>query len=89
MNKYIESDIKDGFTLLGTGLGHIVAALISGEITEYELKTPLEANVIAIILQSFDNNITIAFTDEKRAALDINDKAVYIYNTVYGCLFRT
>ena len=89
MNKYIESDIKDGFTLLGTGLGHIVAALINEEITEYELKTPLEASVIAIILQSFDNNITIALSDEKRAALYINDKAVYIYNTVLGCLFRT
>lgn len=89
MNKYIESDIKDGFTLLGIGLGHIVAALINGEITEYELKTPLEANIIAIILQSFDSNITIAFSDDERTALDINDKAVYIYNTAYGCLFRT
>ena len=89
MNKYIESDIKDGFVLLGTGLGHIVTSLINGEITEYELETPLEANIIANILQSFDNNITIAFSDEKRAALDIGDKAVYIYNTVHGCLFRT
>lgn len=89
MNKYIESDIKDGFTLLGTGLGHIVAALINGEIIEYELKTPLNANGIAIILQSFDKNISIAFSDEERAALDIGDKSVYIYNSVYGCLFRT
>ena len=88
MNKYIKSDIKDGFTLLGTGLGNIVTALINKEITKYELKTPLEANVIAAILQSFDSNITIAFSDEKRAALDIGDKVVYIYNTVYGCLFR-
>lgn len=93
MNKYIKSDIKDGFTLLGTGLGHIIVALINGEINEYKLNIPLESKTIAQILQAFDKNISIAFIEDDKVALDIISdngiKSVYIYTVEDSCLFRT
>lgn len=93
MNKYIKSDIRSGLFMLGAGLGHIVIALINGEINEYKLNIPLESETIAQILQAFDKNISIAFIEDDKVALDIISdngiKSVYIYTVEDGCLFRT
>ena len=88
MNKFIESDVKSGFTLLGTGLCHILIAIANKEINEYELKTNLLYTTIADIITCFDSNIEIVGHTDISAIMKVNNTIIYIDNTTKGCCFH-
>lgn len=88
MNKFIKSDIRSGFTLLGTGLCHILIAIADNELNEYELETNLLYDTIADIITCFDSNIKIVGCTDIGAIMKVNNTIIYIDSTTKGCCFH-
>jgi hypothetical protein len=88
MNKFIESDIRSGFTLLGTGLCHILVAIANKELDEYELKTNLLYTTIADVITCFDSNVEIVGYTDIGAIMKVNNTIIYIDSTTKGCCFH-
>lgn len=57
MNKYIESDIRDGLESIRIGLCNIMYSMLKEDIKVYKLKVPFECTLIPWILMNYDDNI--------------------------------
>lgn len=57
MNKYIESDIREGLNKLRIGLGNLFLAIARGEIEQYESNIPMSTDIIASVLDDFTDDI--------------------------------
>lgn len=87
MNKYIESDIKDGLNLLKIGLGNLIHSMIKENIKEYTLSIPINIHVIINLLKDFDDNIEFINSSDKSAVFYVDDKQIYISQLDDHCTF--
>lgn len=87
MNKYIESDIKDGLNLLKIGLGNLIHSMIKENIKEYTLSIPINIHVIINLLKDFDDNIEFVNSSDKSAVFYVDDKQIYISQLNDHCTF--
>ena len=87
MNKYIESDIKDGLNLLKIGLGNLIHSMIKENIKEYTLSIPINIHVIINLLKDFDDNIEFVNSSDKSAVFYVDDKQIYISQLDDHCTF--
>lgn len=70
MNKYIESDIREGLNKLRIGLGNLFLTIARGEIEQYESNIPITTDVIASVLDDF--------TDDIEFMMSIGNKDTYL-----------
>lgn len=87
MNKYIESDIKDGLNLLKIGLGNLIHSMIKENIKEYTLNIPVNIHVIINLLKDFDDKIEFINNSDKSAVFYVDDKQIYINQLDDHCTF--
>lgn len=87
MNKYIESDIKDGLNLLKIGLGNLIHSMIKENIKEYTLNIPINIHVIINLLKGFDDNIEFINSSNNSAVFYVDDRQIYINQLDDHCTF--
>lgn len=87
MNKYIESDIKDGLNLLKIGIGNLIHSMIKENIKEYTLNIPINIHMIISLLKDFDDTIEFINSSDKSAVFYIDDKQIYISQLDNHCTF--
>lgn len=87
MNKYIESDIKDGLNLLKIGLGNLIHSMIKENIKEYTLNIPINIHVIINLLKDFDDNIEFINSSNNSAVFYVDDRQIYINQLDDHCTF--
>lgn len=87
MNKYIESDVKDGLKLLKIGLGNLIHSMIKENIKEYTLNIPININVIINLLKDFDDNIEFINSSNNSAVFYVDDRQIYINQLDNHCTF--
>lgn len=87
MNKYIESDIKDGLNLLKIGLCNLIYSMIKENIKEYTLNIPINIHIIINLLKDFDDTIEFINSSDKSAVFYVDDKQIYISQLEDHCTF--
>lgn len=87
MNKYIESDIKDGLNLLKIGLGNLIHSMIKENIKEYTFNIPINIHVIINLLKDFDDNIEFINSSNNSAVFYVDDRQIYINQLDDHCTF--
>ena len=87
MNKYIESDIKDGLNLLKIGLCNLIYSMIKENIKEYTLNIPINIHIIINLLKDFDDTIEFINSSDKSAVFYVDDKQIYINQLEDHCTF--
>lgn len=87
MNKYIESDVKDGLKLLKIGLGNLIYSMIKENIKEYTLNIPINIHVIINLLKDFDDNIEFINSSNNSAVFYVDDRQIYINQLDDHCTF--
>lgn len=70
MNKYIESDIREGLNKLRIGLGNLFLTVARGEIKQYKSNIPITTDIIASVLDDF--------TDDIEFMMSVGNKDTYL-----------
>ena len=87
MNKYIESDVKDGLNLLKIGLGNLVYSMIKENIKEYTINIPIDIHIIISLLKGLDPEIEFINSSDKSAVFYVDDRQIYINQLDDHCTF--
>lgn len=87
MNKYIESDIRDGLNILTIGLCNLVHSMIEENIKEYTIDIPIDIHVIISLLKRFDTKIEFINSSDKSAVFYVDDRQIYINQLNKHCTF--
>lgn len=87
MNKYIESDIKDGLNSIKIGLGNLIHSMIKENIKEYTINIPIDIHVIISLLKGFDTKIEFINSSNESAVFYVNDRQIYINQLNNHCTF--
>ena len=66
MNKYIESDIREGLNKLRIGLGNLFLTIARGEIEQYTSNIPITTDIIASVLDDFTDDIEFMMSVENK-----------------------